>query len=102
MTLRRRTELLNNAGRPMNARQKRRALRLSGRDRVIRWIGAAHRRRAKDENGAAPAAPPAEVIVLSWKQLFGRAFEREPGPASLPDRVTAKPTGSNLLAFRSN
>lgn len=100
MTLKRRTDIMAQAGRPLSAREKRHALRLSGRTKITRWIGASKSKRMAREAKAesTPAAPPAEVIVLSWEQLFGRSLAAGSTQPSIPQM----PSSSKLLAFRVN
>lgn len=100
MTLKRRTDIMAQAGRPLSARERRHALRLSGRTKITRWIGASKSKRVAQVSEAepTPAGPPAEVIVLSWKQLFGRGV----GAGATPSPMPPMRMGSKLLAFRAN
>lgn len=100
MTLKRRTDIMAQTGRPLSAREKRHALRLSRRAKITRWIGASKAKRVAQSPVAAPApaGPPAEVIVLSWQQLFGNGVGAGAAPSGMPPmRMDSK-----LLLFRAN
>jgi hypothetical protein len=99
-------ELLANVGRPKTAREKRHALRLSRRGKVVRWIGAANRKRMRGtgfaSHPALTANPSAEVVVLTWEQTFGRPGPRMIDTAFIPAMVPCPINGTTLLAFRRN